>query len=140
MNKSWKLIPLVVSGKKSIESRWYVKKIAPWGMIKAGDTVFFKDSGELVTAKAKVVKVRQFHFRDISETAHIIEKYGKRICLVDSDFRNWKRTPKYCILLFLKKAKWIKIPFNVDKRGFGSGAAWLTIKNIRKIKKVIPPG
>lgn len=46
MKPSWKLIPKILSGEKTIESRWYQTRRAPWNGIAAGDVVYFKDSGE----------------------------------------------------------------------------------------------
>jgi len=43
-------------GEKQIESRWYVNKINPWNKVKVGDTVYFKNSGDPVTAKVRVKK------------------------------------------------------------------------------------
>lgn len=60
MKKSWELIPKIISGEKTIESRWYKNRIAPWDRISEGDTVYFKDSGEPVSAVATVSKVLQF--------------------------------------------------------------------------------
>ncbi|MBU1110601.1 hypothetical protein KKB83_03215 [Patescibacteria group bacterium] len=33
MKKSWGLIPMIKSGKKKAESRWYKTRIAPWGRV-----------------------------------------------------------------------------------------------------------
>ena len=56
MKKSWKLTEKILSGEKKIESRWYKSKYPPWGKIKKGDIIYFKDSGEPVSIKAKVEK------------------------------------------------------------------------------------
>jgi ASC-1-like (ASCH) protein len=60
MNKSWKLIPKILSGEKTIESRWYHTKRSPWNIVSQEDTVFFKDSGSNITASAKVARVIQY--------------------------------------------------------------------------------
>ena len=60
MNASWNLIPKILSGEKSVESRWYKTKRAPWDKIKSGETIYFKNSGGLVIAKATVANVLQF--------------------------------------------------------------------------------
>jgi ASC-1-like (ASCH) protein len=60
MKRSWNLTSKILSGKKKVESRWYKTKHPPWDLIKSGDVVYFKDSGEPVTIKAEVEKVRQF--------------------------------------------------------------------------------
>ena len=134
MNKSWKLIPKILSGEKSIESRWYQTKRAPWDRISVGDTVFFKNAGEPVVAKATVSGVMQFEIRDIDDAKRLVKKYGKEICLVNLNPATWGKSVRYCILLRLREAKAIGSPFQIDKKGFGSGAAWITVQNIKKIE------
>ena len=60
MKKQWGLTEKVLTGEKTVESRWYKTKHTPWDKIKAGDSLYFKDSGEPVIVKAKVAKVLQF--------------------------------------------------------------------------------
>jgi hypothetical protein len=60
MKKSWGLIPRILKGEKSIESRWYKHKAVPWGKIFSGDTIYFKNTGEPVGVAAKVVNVIQY--------------------------------------------------------------------------------
>jgi len=36
MKRSWGLIPKILSGEKTIESRWYKKRIPPWNRISKG--------------------------------------------------------------------------------------------------------
>ena len=54
LDKKRKLLQKIISGEKTIESRWYKTKRTPWNNIKQGDMIYFKDCGELITAKAKV--------------------------------------------------------------------------------------
>ena len=58
MRNSWGLLSKIISGNKTIESRWYKTKYRPWGRIKSGDILYFKDSGKPVTVKAKVDEVK----------------------------------------------------------------------------------
>jgi ASC-1-like (ASCH) protein len=134
MNKSWKLIPKILSGEKTIESRWYQTRRTPWDKIKKGDIIYFKNSGESVTAKAMVAEVMQFEFKDLDDAVKLIKNYGKEICLVNKDPGSWARFPKYCILMRLINPLSIKVPFNITKTGFGMSCAWLTVPNISKIK------
>jgi hypothetical protein len=134
MKKSWGLVPKIISGEKKIESRWYKNKSAPWGKIKEGDTIYFKNSGESVTASAKVSNVLQFNLQNVSDARNIVKKYGKKICLINSNPVTWGKLPRYCILKFLKNAKYLDKPFNINKNGFGTGAAWLCVQDIIKIK------
>lgn len=135
MKKSWNLIPKIISGEKSIESRWYQTKRAPWNKASVGDTVFFKNTGESVIAKAKISEIMQFEISSISDAVRIIEKYGKDICLVNRNPANWGKMPKYCILLRLQSPEALSTPFEINKKGFGIGAAWIMVEDITAIKK-----
>ncbi len=133
MKKSWNMIPKILSGEKTIESRWYQTRRVPWDSIQKGDTVYFKNSGEPVTVSATVSDVRQFVIDDIQDAEKIVRKYGKKICLADN-FNVWSPVPKYCMLVFLEGPILIKKPFQIDKKGFGVPAAWLSIKDIKMLK------
>ena len=134
MNKSWQLIPKIISGEKTIESRWYQTKRTPWDRIFNGDTIYFKNSGEMIIAKASVSDVKQFECDNLDAAQKIVNKYGKNICLVNTDVKSWGSLPKYCILIRLNNPQIIKIPFQINKKGFGSATAWLTVKDISQIK------
>jgi hypothetical protein len=77
MKKSWGLTQKILTGEKSIESRWYKTRCVPWGKIKAREFVYFKDSGEPVTIRAEVEKVMQFSGLNPGKVREILEKYGK---------------------------------------------------------------
>jgi hypothetical protein len=96
--------------------------------------VYFKNSGGPVIAKALVSKVLQFIFSNEEEVRDVIERYGKKIGIINSDPKTWPRMPKYCILVFLTQPTSIKKPFQINKAGFGSAAAWLFIKSIATVK------
>lgn len=127
MKKSWGLLPKILTGEKTIESRWYLNKSRPWGNISAGETVYFKNSGEAVTVKAKVHKVLEFKNLTPKKVKEILEKYK-----IGDFYENFKNK-KYCILVFLKNPKKVK-PFNINKSGFGAMSAWITIDNIDTIR------
>ncbi len=136
MKKSWNLVPKILSGEKKIESRWYKTKYPPWDKIIKGETVYFKDSGESVSVKAEVEKVIQLSDLDQKRVKEILNKYGKSDGLGIEDipkFYEVFKDKKYCILIFLKNPKKIE-PFDIDKSGFGSLCAWITVQSIEEIK------
>ena len=135
MNSKLALIPDILSKKKKIESRWYVTKRTPWNKIAEGDTVYFKDSGKKVTARAEVERVLQYELTPII-IEEIIGGYGNEggINLKNKDSKNeFYATKKYCVLVFLKNPCNIE-PFDINKKGFGSGCAWITTEKIEGIK------
>jgi ASC-1-like (ASCH) protein len=137
MQKSWGLLEKILSGEKRIESRWYETKRAPWGKIRAGETVYFKNSGEPVSIKATVSKVIQSKELTPARVKTLLRKYGQTDGIEKSkENKFYKRfkDKRYCLLIFLKNPKKIK-PFEIDKRGFGMMAAWISIPKINRIKK-----
>jgi len=136
MRKSWGLLPKIINREKTIESRWYKNRYSPWDKIKKGDTIYFKNSGELVTIKVEVLNVLQFSNLNPSKVKEILNKYGTRDGLeIDEIDRYYKmfKDKNYCLLIFLDNSKRVE-PFEIDKSGFGSMSAWITVDNINKIK------
>lgn len=137
MKKSWGLVEKVSSGQKTVESRWCKTKRAPWGKIKPGDTIYFKDSGGPVALKVRAAKVLQFDNLNPVKTKQILRKYGKADLGIDGimpEIKKYVSGKNYCVLVFFNDVKKIK-PFRIDKTGFGAMSAWITVADINKIKK-----
>jgi len=137
MKKSWGLTKKILSGQKKIESRWYKVKYAPWNRIKSGEIIYFKDSGEPITIKAKVGKVTQYSDLTPKKVKQILYQYGPAGGLgIDNipEFFEMVKDKKYCILIFLKNPQKIQ-PFEIDKSGFGAMSAWISVDNVSRIKE-----
>lgn len=130
--KKRKLLSKIISGEKTVESRWYKFKRTPYDNISAGDMVYFKDSGDPATVKAKVSKVLFFQDLNLEKIKEILEKYGKNIG-IPSSYAPELAGKNFCTLIFLNEVEEIK-PFQIDKTGYGLMAAWITIDDIRRIK------
>ncbi len=137
MKKSWGLTQKILSGKKKIESRWYLNKCVPWNKIKAGEKIYFKDSGEPASVVATVEKVLQFCDLTPFKVDEILKIYGDDDGIEETDmhaFYERFKDKKYCMLIFLKNPQKIE-PFEIDKKGFGAMAAWICTKDINMIKR-----
>lgn len=113
----------VINGKKTIESRWSNKKIAPFGKVNKGDELLIKKTGGKVAATAKVGRAEYFNLTP--QIAHHINKtYGKEICT--NYFDDWEKyaSKKYCTLIWLEDVKIVK-EFSVKK---SNGAGWIVVK------------
>lgn len=136
MRKSWGLTDKILNGQKKIESRWYSVKYKPWDRIKAGETVYFKDSGAPVRIKAEVSRVIQFADLTPKRAKEILDKYGKDDGIepekIPEFFERFK-DKKYCILIFLKNPVEVE-PFDIDKTGFGAMSAWIMVDSVSKIR------
>lgn len=137
MKKSWGLIPKILSGVKKAESRWYKTKRAPWDKVTPGDTLYFKDSGEPVTVKARVTKVLQFQVKDNKQALKIMRKFAIAdlgLNRIPIEVSKYTKDKNYAILIFFDSVEKIK-PFKIDKSGFGNQCAWIMVKDISEIKK-----
>ncbi len=115
---------MVLSGTKTIESRWSMHKVAPYNKVKIGDEILLKETCKDVTATAKVKDVKYFELTpEIVEDIRI--KYGKEIGT--EKFENWQATlqKKYCTLIWLDRVNQIK-PIKVSR---SNGAGWIVVKN-----------
>jgi ASC-1-like (ASCH) protein len=136
MKKSWGLIPKILSGEKTIESRWYKNKSAPWGKIKVGDVIYFRNTGEKVSVRVRVRKVLSFENLNSAKTREILDKYGEEDGIEDKEkYFNLFKDKKYCLLIFLDKPESIE-PFEINKKGFGAMAAWISTNRIDNIKSL----
>mmetsp|Transcript_61120 Transcript_61120/g.70007 ORF Transcript_61120/g.70007 Transcript_61120/m.70007 type:complete len:95 (+) Transcript_61120:505-789(+) len=54
MSKSLGFIEKIMKKEKNIESRWSQTKRQPWGKVKIGDFIYFKDSGERAYSGAEI--------------------------------------------------------------------------------------
>lgn len=133
LSKKRKLLGKIISGEKTIESRWYKFKRIPYDTVKTGDWIYFKDSGESVTAKAKAEKVILFENLTRNKIISILKEYGKRICIPLS-YSKRLEGKNYCVLIFLKNVEKVG-PFEIDKTGFGMMSAWISVDNIDLIKR-----
>lgn len=136
MKKSWGLLPKILSGEKKIESRWYSVKAAPWGRVKRGDKIYFKNSGELITVRSEVEEVRSYEGLTPNKVRGILNEHGHDDGIRDEEiesYYNLFKDKRYCLLIFLKNPQKIT-PFNINKKGFGAMAAWICVDKVEKIK------
>ena len=115
---------MVLSGEKTIESRWSMNKIAPYNKVNIGDEILLKLTGQLVTATAEVKDFKYFELTpEIAEDIRL--KYGREIGI--DKFENWDETrqKKYLTLIWLEDVTIIK-PLRVPR---SNGSGWIILKD-----------
>jgi len=136
MKKSWSFTQKILDGEKTIESRWYKTRRAPWGRIKKDDTIYFKNSGKPVTIKAIVSSAIEFEELTPKRVKKILSKYWGDLGIskneVSSFYKRFKNK-RYCILIFLNNPEKVT-PFKINKKGFGAMASWICIEDIKRLK------
>lgn len=130
IKKGW--LEKILSGEKTIESRWYKHKKVPFMAINEGDTIYFKETGKEVSVKSGVRNVIFFDNLDKEKIKEIVQKYGKQIC-VNNNYLVELMNKRYCTLILLKEVQKIE-PFSINKKGYGNMCAWISVDNINKLR------
>lgn len=137
MSKSWGMMQKILNGSKKIESRWYSAKFRPWGAIRAGDMIYFKNTGEPVRLRAEANRIVQLSDLTPVKVARILARYGEDSGIERQsipDFMEKFKNKRYCILIYLKNPV-LTQPFEIDKTGFGAMAAWITVDSVGSIRR-----
>lgn len=119
-----KYFEMVLSGEKTIESRWSMNKCAPYEKVGVGDTIWLKETGKDVTVCATAGRVEFFEL-----TPEIVDQirieHGKEIGT--DKFEDWQGTlhKKYCSLIWLEDVKRVD-PIKVKR---SNGAGWIVLKD-----------
>lgn len=107
---------LILSGKKSIESRFSKRKDPPYGAISAGDLIFIKPSGKDIIGQFRVKKVIFFDGLEADDVYGIREKYGKALAVGDVYWKG-KDTARYGTLIFIGEVDpFITSPIKIPKK------------------------
>lgn len=136
LNPKLHMLAKIEKGQKTIESRWYKRKFKPWGYIKCGESVYFKEAGKDVTLKATVIQVKQLKNLTPKIIKQMLKLYRKELGIDKSEveiFYNIFKNKRYCILIYLNNPKTIK-PFKINKAGKSFMSAWICFKSLKDIR------
>ena len=118
-----KYIDLILSGKKTIESRITKYNLPPYKTIALNDTIYFKQSSGPFLAKAKIKNILFLDNLTHAKINNIHKKYNKQICATP-DYWLTKKHARYATIIFLKNIQphTKSIPFEKSY-----GKAWFTL-------------
>lgn len=115
-------LTFMLEGKKTIESRFSQKRIAPFNQITKDDIVFIKKSSGNVLGYLTIKEILFFDL-NITSIDSIKEKYSRELC-VDESFWNQKRYSKYATLIIIDEIFKLE-PFKINKKGMQT---WIVLK------------
>lgn len=90
----------ILSGKKTIESRFSKVKSVPFGVISSGDLVYIKPSGKDIIGQLRVKKVFFFDGLDLSDLSYLRNLYGEGL-LVEKEYWEKNKNARYGTLIFI---------------------------------------
>ncbi len=85
---------LILEGKKTIETRFAIKRNKPYGRINSGDLIFIKKSGGPIVAKARAGEVRFYSDLDADKISILRRSYNNLV-KASSQFWQEKKHAKY---------------------------------------------
>lgn len=88
----------ILSGKKTIESRFSMRKVSPWQRVAAGDAIILKRSGGEIVGIFEASEVRFLKIESNDDLLEIKQQFNKQLCIED-DFWNQKKSSKYATLI-----------------------------------------
>lgn len=121
-----KTINAILSGKKTVETRFSQHRIAPFGEIRVGDLVYMKPPGEEITGQFRVKKVFSFEGLTPKDLEKIFLDYRKEISMGDSmedeRYKRGKASSRFGTLIFIGESeRFITSPVKIkksDQRGW----------------------
>ncbi len=106
----------ILSGKKTIESRFARVKNPPFGAISAGDLVYIKPSGKDIIGQFRVKKVFFFDSLDLTDLNNLKKSYGRKLS-VDKEYWEKQKNARFGTLIFIGDCtKFIFSPVKFPKK------------------------
>ena len=106
-------LDLIISGTKTIESRFTKVRCAPYREVKIGDILIFKESSGDILALSTVKKVEYFGNLTTEETLELMERFRIPLAITD-EFIEQKKDSKYASLIHVDKTISIQ-PIKIKK-------------------------
>jgi ASC-1-like (ASCH) protein len=116
-------LDLILTGRKTVESRFTKTKCAPFGQISAGDKLFLKESSGPVCALATVSEVRSFDNLCPHQISRLKQQYNHLISGSDAYWRS-KADCRFGLLVWLENVRAIE-PVQINKKDW---RAWVILK------------
>ncbi|MDY0903802.1 hypothetical protein [Pedobacter sp. CFBP9032] len=119
-------VSLLFSGDKTIESRFSVNKITPYGKVLPNDIVLIKNSGGDICGLFRVSLVNYYSNLKIEKISELNANWGKQIQWdKDPDFLNQKKSAKFLTLLWISEL----VAFSGIKSEKKDRTSWVVIRS-----------
>jgi len=116
-------VEMILSGRKTIESRLTKTARAPYGVIERGERIYFKQSAGPFRATAVVDEVLCVDGLTPRRVRRLKKIYNSGIC-GDDQFWEWKRDSNFVTLVWLREVEQVKFGPSLNPQ---RGIAWLTL-------------
>lgn len=115
----------IKDGRKTIETRFTLNKIAPYEQIKEGDIVCMKAAGKPIDSFF-IAGNTEFFVKNDDNFSNIRKLYSKEICAEDDFFWDIRKDKKFISLIHVKNTFILKNSFEIPKK---DKRAWIRFDN-----------
>ena len=105
----------VLSGEKTVESRFLRVRAAPFDRVATGDLLLLKQVGGPIVAEATVAAVRQFIDLTPAHVLELTDAFRDELRL-DADFASRAQAARYAVLVWLADVRPLTLPRPYAKR------------------------
>lgn len=115
---------LILRGRKTIESRFSVKSLAPYRKVEIGDVLLLKRAGGPVTGACRVADV-WFYGLEANSWSAIRKDFADAMCVSDTEFWRKRESARYGTLMRIDEVRTMPSLFlnKRDRRG------WVILKS-----------
>lgn len=117
-------LSLLLEGRKTVESRFSRRRVAPFGEVKAGDVLLLKSQGGPVVAIAEAAHAESFRL-DPSAWEMLKNRYAQSLCAQGQAFWEERAEARYATLIRIAASELIA-PFIIEKR---DRRAWVVLNS-----------
>lgn len=104
-------IAQIFSGKKQIETRFSQKRIAPYGAVSVGDTIYIKPPGQEIVGQFSVKKVIYMESFEVGD----IEQFSQ----------NYRKTARFATIIFMDNIEqFLTSPIKIPKKNL---SGWMVL-------------
>lgn len=106
----------ILSGKKTIESRFSKVKNPPFGVISSGDLVYIKPVGKDIIGQFRVKKVIFFDKFNLDDIKDLKKQYGEELNIEDNYWEKNKNSYYGTLIFISDSARFITSPIKLPKK------------------------
>jgi hypothetical protein len=123
----------ILEGRKTIESRFAVKRCPPYGQVCEGDIVFLKRSGGPIYGVCQISQV-WFYRLNKDSWKGIKEQFSRALCAQDPDFWKDREAAAFATLMRIKNVRRLE-PIQILKR---DRRGWVVIRRPSPLQLELP--
>ena len=124
----------MLDGTKTIESRFALRRLAPYGQVSASDVVFLKAASGPVVGICQVGQVWNMTVDGLDDLASIRRRFGKAMRAESQDFWDSRRSAAFATLMKVSEVRTLRRPMSCPKK---DRRGWVVLReSVRTVERI----